>query len=96
MNGIEFYKTLKTGLQPNDYVGEYKFVKWLKNGNLQFEINKKQKKSIPSELIMLAFHIRKRNKKIKNKVEINQKLIKITGHSDWCFLEVILFLLDNY
>ena len=64
MNGIDFYDFLKKNIQLNAQLGNYTFKKWLKNGNLQFEINPNQKKSIPPELIMMAYHIKKRNDKI--------------------------------
>lgn len=96
MNGIDFYDFLKKDIQPNAKLGKYTFKKWLKNGNLQFEINSKQKKSIPPELIMIAYHLKKRNDKLKYEVSIDYRWLVTNGHTDWCFIEVINYLVNIY
>ena len=93
---IEFYEFLKRELKKETYLGKYKFVQWLKNGNLQFEINERQKKSIPPELIMLAYHIKKRNNKTKFEIKIDYVWLVNNGHTDWCFIDVINFLISTY
>jgi hypothetical protein len=94
--GYLFLIHLHNSLIPNQLIGNYNFIKWLRNGNLQFRINANQTKSIPPELIMLAYHIHFRNTRIQQPVNINQQWLCANGHSDWCFVEVINFLLNDY
>jgi len=96
MDGVKFYYFLKETLLRGQYLGKYKFIKWLKNGNLQFEINEKQKKSIPPELIIMARHIKKRNDKNKYEVRIDYSWLVHNGHTDWCFVSVINHLVETY
>jgi hypothetical protein len=63
MNGIEFYNVLRAPLNTGDRVGnsrDYKFIKWMRNGGLQFRINAEQAKTIPAELIVMAYRARER------------------------------------
>jgi hypothetical protein len=96
-NGYLFLLELHNSITPNQNLGgEYQFIKWLSNGGLQFKINDKQKKSIPPEVIVIAYHIHKRNKKIKSKIIFNQVWLKSIGHSDWCFISVLNYLIKTY
>jgi hypothetical protein len=96
-NSYSFLIKLHNSLSPNQNLGgDYYFTKWMKYGELQFKINEKQKKSIPPEIIVLAYHIHKRNKKIKNKIKIDQSWLKANGYSDWCFIKVLQFLVNTY
>jgi hypothetical protein len=77
INSYSFLMRLHNSLSPNQNLGgDYYFTKWLNNGNLQFIINNNQKKSIPPEIIMMAYHIHKRNKKIKTKIDTDQYWLK--------------------
>lgn len=96
IKGYEFILHLQTVLLPEQSIGKYHFVKWMNNGGLQFRINKTQLKTIPAELLALSFFITLRNRKIKNKVIINKKWIIANGYSDWCFVEVINVLINNF
>jgi hypothetical protein len=91
-----FLTILYNSLVPNQRIGNYDFIKWLENGNLQFRINQNQKKSIPPELLMMAYHIHLRNSRIQEPVNINYQWLCANGYSDWCFSEVINFLLRQY
>jgi hypothetical protein len=92
-----FHKRLYESITPNENIGgDFYFIKWMKNGGLQFKINDKQKKSIPPEIIIMAYHIHKRNKKIKSKIDINRDWLKVNGYSEWCFIEVLKYLVDAY
>jgi hypothetical protein len=95
--GLRFLSILHNELMPNQILGSnYIFLKWMPNGGLQFKINQSQKKSIPAEMLMIAYHIHIRNNRISSPVLINQQWIFANGHSDWCFVEVINYLLENY
>lgn len=94
--GYLFLTHLNNSLIPNQRIGNYIFIKWLNNGNLQFRINANQTKSIPSELLMLGYHIHLRNARIQQPININQQWLCANGHSDWCFIEVINYLLNHY
>lgn len=97
MIGYSFLLQLHNSLIPNQLLGtKYRFIKWMKNGGLQIQINTKQRKAIPAEILMMAYHIHKRNEQIRSPVPLNQKWLKSNGHSDWCFNEVILWLLENH
>ena len=97
IEGVRFLSFLRNELSPNQLLGnKYHFIKWMPNGGLQFRINESQQKSIPAELLMLAYHINIRNNRISNPIVINQQWICSNGHSDWCFVEVINYLLENY
>jgi len=97
IDGIRFLSLLRNELIPNQLLGNrYHFIKWMPNGGLQFRINASQQKSIPAELLMLAYHIHRRNNRISSPIAINQQWICANGHSDWCFVEVINYLLENY
>lgn len=93
MIGSDFYLKLKGILKSGDKIGtksNYRFNKWMKNGGLQFAINSKQNKTIPSEIIIAAYHVKNRD------VEINQKWLEANGHTDWCFPEVLNFIIEKY
>ena len=45
---------------------------------------------------MIAYHIHIRNNRINNPIIINQNWLKANGYSEWCFIEVIEYLLNNY
>ncbi len=95
--GVRFLSILHSELIPNQILGSnYIFIKWMPNGGLQFKINESQQKSIPAEMLMMAYHIHMRNNRISSPVLINQQWICANGHSDWCFVEVINYLLENY
>jgi hypothetical protein len=97
IEGFRFLSILQNELVPNQILGSnYIFIKWMQNGGLQFRINESQQKSIPAEMLMLAFHIHRRNNRISNPILINQQWICSNGHSDWCFVEIINYLLENY
>jgi hypothetical protein len=97
IKGYFFLLQLHNSLYPNQRIGgKYIFVKWMGDGGLQFEINKRQRKSIPPEIIILAFHIHNRNKKTRKKININQEWLKANGYSDWCFIDVLQYLLKTY
>jgi hypothetical protein len=97
IEGFRFLSILQNELVPNQLLGSnYIFIKWMENGGLQFRINESQQKSIPAEMLMLAFHIYRRNNRISNPILINQQWICSNGHSDWCFVEIINYLLENY
>ena len=89
IEGYRFLTTLREELIPNQLLGnKYTFLK--------FRINESQRKSIPAEILMIAYHVHRRNNRITNPVLINQQWICANGHSDWCFVEVIIHLLENY
>ncbi len=92
IEGYQFIIDLQNTLIPNQPIGKYTFIKWMSNGGLQFRINQSQKKSIPAELLALAYHIKNRNTKIKHKVILDQKWLATNGYTDWCFIEVINFI----
>ena len=95
--GYRYLLHLRNSLTPNQQIGcKYHFVKWLRNGNLQFRINENQNKSIPAELIMLAYHIHVRNARIERPIIINIQWLRSNGHTDWCFINVLNCLLNNY
>ncbi len=96
IKGYLFLLKLQKSLLPNQNIGgNYTFIKWMPNGGLQFRINKNQCKSIPAELLILAYHIHIRNNKIKHPISINYQWLYSNGYLDWCFVEVINHLLNN-
>jgi hypothetical protein len=96
-NIYSFLIRLHNSLSPNQNIGgDYFFTKWMKHGGLQFKINDNQKKTIPPEIIVMAYHIHKRNKKIKAKINIDQLWLKANGYSDWCFIKVLQYLVKTY
>jgi hypothetical protein len=97
MQSYYFILQLNNTLISNQPLGNnYQFIKWMPNGGLQFQINQNQRKTIPTEILMLAYHIDIRNNRINSPILINKKWLKSNGYSDWCFIEVISFLLENY
>lgn len=96
IKGYKFILYLHNVLIPNQQLGKYSFIKWMPYGGLQFRINENQSKTIPAELIALAFQIKIRNLKIKNKVVLNQNWLRANGHTDLCFIEVITVLIGTY
>ncbi len=95
--GNLFLVKLHNSILPNQKIGDkYIFIKWMTHGGPQFQINNTQKKSIPPEIIIMAYHIHKRNKKIKTKININQDWLKANGYSDWCFIDVLQCLVNTY
>jgi hypothetical protein len=97
IEGFRFLSILHNELTPNQILGSnYIFIKWMPNGGLQFRINESQQKSIPAEILMLAFHIYRRNSRISNPILIDQQWINANGYSDWCSIVVINYLLENY
>lgn len=97
IQSLGFLSKLHDELIPNQILGtNYIFIKWMPNGGLQFRINQSQKKSIPAEVLMMAYHIHTRNNRISRPVLINQHWICANGYSDWCFVEVINYLLENH
>lgn len=97
IKGYLFYLNLCKSLTVNQNIGEnYHFQKWMPNGGLQFRINDKQYKSIPAELLILAYHINLRNIRVQQPININHQWLCANGHSDWCFVAVINYLLNHY
>jgi hypothetical protein len=97
IQGIQFLLNLQNRLVPNQLLGDnYHFIKWMPNGGLQFRINANQQKSIPAEILILAHHIYRRNNRVTNPITINHQWLCSNGHTDWCFVEVLNFLLNNY
>jgi len=97
MEGYSFILQLHNSLIPNQLLGNnFRFVKWMRNGGLQFKISANQRKTIPVEILMLAYHIYSRNKRIKRKVLLNVNWLKANGYSDWCFIDVLKFLVKTY
>jgi hypothetical protein len=97
IKGVCFIANLHNQLTPNQSLGNnYLFVKWMQNGGLQFQINTTQQKSIPAEVLILAYHIHERNNRVSQPIVINNQWLCANGHTDWCFAEVINFLLNNY
>ena len=97
MKGHSFILELHNSLVPNQFLGNnFRFLKWMSNGGLQFQINTRQNKTIPAEILMIAYHINIRNNRINKPIIINQNWLKANGYSDWCFIEVIKYLLTNY
>ena len=94
--GYLFFLNLRKSLIPNQQIGDYQFTNWLDNGNLQFRINESQAKSIPAELLMLAYHINLRNARVQQPTSIDIHWLNANGHSDWCFVEVINYLIIQY
>lgn len=76
----------------NLIVGRYRFVKWLKNGNFQYEINTNNKKSISRDLLKLAYqtHIDKPSFKF------TYKWVKSHNHDNWCTPTVLEALFKKY
>jgi hypothetical protein len=69
--GNLFLVKLHNSILPNQKIGDkYIFIKWMTHGGPQFQINNTQKKSIPPEIIIMAYHIHKRNKKIKTNTSV--------------------------
>jgi hypothetical protein len=97
IQGLRFLSKLHDELIPNQFLGtKYIFIKWMPNGGLQFRINQSQQKSIPAEVLIIAYHIHTRNNRISSPVLTNQQWICANGYSDWCFVEVINYLLENH
>jgi hypothetical protein len=97
MEGYLFIQKLQKSLTPNQLLGNnFRFVKWMQNGGLQIQINADQRKAIPAEILMVAYRIKIRNNRIRTPIIINQKWLIANGFSDWCFIEVIEYLLNNY
>lgn len=97
MDGYYFILKLHNSLIPNQLLGNnFRFVKWMRNGALQFEINTNQRKVIPTEILIIAYHIHIRNNRINTPIIINQNWLIANGHSEWCFIEVIVYLLNNF
>jgi hypothetical protein len=95
--GYSFLIRLHNSLSPNQNTGgDYHFTKWMKHVELQFKINGNQKKSIPPEIIVMAYHIHKRNKKINTKINIVHSWLKANGYSNWCFIKVLKYLVKTY
>ena len=87
---LEFLKINFT--ENNQPIGKYCFVKWLKNGNFQYEILHLYRKSIKRELLILAFETYKQKPEIK----INYKWLKSQGHNNWCTAYVLRTLFEMY
>jgi hypothetical protein len=96
MLGHSFLVKLQKSLFPNQLIGDnYHFDKWMPNGGLQFKINNTQRKTIPAEILMLAYHIHLRNNRVNTPTLLNQRWLRSNGHTEWCFIEVINWLLQN-
>lgn len=97
MEGYFFLLQLHNSLLPNQLLGnKFRFVKWMRNRGLQIQINTNQRKTIPAEILMIAYHIKIRNNRVNTPIIINQNWLLANGHSDWCFIEVIEYLLNNF
>ena len=99
MNGIEFYFYLRFILNQGDILsrdGRYEFIRWLENGNLQVRINENNSKSIPAEIIIAASYARNRTVGDNPTIIINNNWIINNGQDNWCFENVINYLLDMY
>ena len=99
MNGIEFYFYLRFILNQGDTLcidGRYEFIRWLENGNLQVRINEDNSKSIPAEIIIAAAYARNRTVGNNPPIVINDNWIINNGQDNWCFDNVINYLLDTY
>ncbi len=97
IKGYLFYMKLFGVLTAEQNIGgNYHFEKWMPNGGLNFRINYNQNKSIPAELLILAYHIHLRNSRIQQPININQQWLCANGYSDWCFVEVIKYLLTHF
>lgn len=99
MSGIDFYFHMRESILANQQLsedGKYKFVRWMKNGGLQFSINETQKKTIPSEILIIAFYANGRRVGNHPPIRIDNDWIRQNGQDNYCFSEVINYLLSNY
>jgi hypothetical protein len=98
-NGIDFYFHLRNSIPQDEALsenGRYKFVKWMKNGGLQFYISENQKKTIPPEILIVAYYAKGRKVGNLPPIRIDYDWVRQNGQDNYCFSEVINYLIEKY